>query len=691
MFRFIEDHVIRPASAMAARKIKIDKIVPSQSKTNYRPDIDGLRAIAVLCVVAFHFGLATSGGFVGVDVFFVISGFLVGGHVYQAASERSFSYVDFYARRAKRIIPALLAVLLATFVVMAAVATPQELRDFGRDGVATVFAVSNVTLSKSVSYFRPTAVSNPLLMTWSLGVEEQFYICAPILFLLITRLRLRGRLFVLSGITLLSFAVAVVGVAYKPTPTFYLLPTRAWELAAGTLLSVFAYHARQLGVGTRTNLFLQNSLAIAGLTLVSIPVVTYNSSTPFPGLAAFPVVFGTVLLLASQRSVINRRLLGHPLLRWFGLVSYSLYLWHWPIISCARMILETEPTLTLRCSLLLLSIAMAWLSYRFIETPLRRARTGKSNVAVLGKYAVALGLCSLSVGSASLSHGYPQRWSNEMLAAEAQSLPPTDPCDAPYGTVRPNLSLECANVFKATESIAVVGDSHAAALAPGLRKLASDRGFGFAELTKSSCPFLVGVSRKVDIEPRHAVQCVAFNKTVIQTLLDSPNIKTVVIAGYWSAGLMRDGMYVSLSNDHASPEALLAKGLSSAIVTLVQAGKRVVIVRDIPYFPVAPMKRVSTCLNHIRGAVNRLGSDPAECSSETRKAVRFDADSNRAIDTASVGTRAIVVDPTSLLCNTEACRFREKNVFLYIDQQHLSPAGAVLVSTGVRTALAGAN
>lgn len=648
----------------------------------YRPDIDGMRAVAVLSVVAYHYGLGMGGGYIGVDVFFVISGFLIGSLIYHDALEHRFSYLAFYARRVRRIVPALLAVLAATFLAMLMLATPQEMRDFGATATATVLSASNIELWRSIGYFRPTAELNPLLMTWSLGVEEQFYLLAPLALLLLPRWRLRWRIAALAGLIVASLALATWGMWNEADATFFLLPTRAWELGAGVLLGVLDVHrARSAPAGgTARGLDLR---AGAGLLLILAPAFFYSTLTPFPGLTAVPPVLGTVLLLGSGASAINRRLLAAPAMRFFGLISYSLYLWHWPLISLTRMVRVHEPSLLLRLGLLICAIALAWVSYRFIEQPLRRGRTPARST--LWRYAGAMALVALVTGSAFAMDGYPQRWPAGFAARIAGAEHGLDPCLTLTGP-QPRLSAHCYPRGRDQRLIALVGDSHAAALAPGVRALAARGGMGLAQLTKASCPFLLGVSRKVSKQPRHMGDCAAFDRKVLQLVQQDERIGTVIIAGAWRAGSMRDASYAPTSGPDGSPGELLERGLSAAVLALRRSGKRVLIVRDVPFVQFLPAKRLAACASPLRAALNGRRDDLG-CDFVAGQEMEPDGPALAVLDRTARETGAMLIDPHAALCGTQGCRIALDGQPLYEDQQHLTDTGSALVSGVFASAL----
>ncbi|MCX7515131.1 acyltransferase family protein [Frateuria hangzhouensis] len=649
---------------------------------SYRPDIDGMRAIAVMSVAAYHYGFAATGGFIGVDVFFVISGFLIGSLIYREALQGSFSYRTFYVRRARRIVPALLAVLAATFLAMMVVATPDGLRDFGATAVATVLSASNLELWYSINYFRPVADLNPLLMTWSLGVEEQFYLLAPLVLMLLPRLRRSGRMIAMAGLIVVSLGLAVWGVRNEPQAAFFLLPGRVWELAAGVLLGMRDIERtrgnappRGAGIGTELR-------AVAGLVLIVVPVFAYDRFTPFPGLVAVPPVLGTVLLLDTHQSIINRRLLSAPVMRFVGLISYSLYLWHWPLISVTRLVLVHEPSLSLRLVLLAVSVALAWASYRWIEQPFRRSRAPASTT--LWRFAAAMGLVAVATGSAYVLHGYPQRWPGGFVAS-ADTTRLADPCLALHGA-KPHLSDKCYPKGADRRLVALVGDSHAAALAPGIRAVAARGGMGVAQLTRSSCPFLVGVSRRVPKQPKQMADCAGFDRRVMKILQEDPRIGTVIIAGAWRAGDMREVFYAPTSGPDAPPGVLLQRGLSGAVRALQRHGKRVLIVRDVPFIEFLPVKQMAACVNPLRAALNGIVGGEG-CGFVAGDEMEADAPALAVLERVARDTGAQLVDPHEALCGAHGCRIALHGRLLYRDQQHLTPAGARIASAVFATPL----
>lgn len=350
----------------------------------YRPEIDGLRSIAVLAVLLFHLGVpGITGGFTGVDIFFVISGYLITGILMRDLEAGRFSLAQFYRRRALRILPALFAVLIVTGIISVFVLLPSEMAGLGKSVIAALLFVSNIFFWSELDYFKPDAKENPLLHTWSLGVEEQFYILVPIAMWLVYRYarRFLVPLFALS--VLGSFLLSVMVIEQMPRASFYLLPTRYWELGVGSLLALAGARIEPRGIWA-------HGLAACGLALIAAGLFWLSPESIFPGPAAvYPVLGAAALIAAGQHSFAGQFLsTAGPI--WIGKISYSLYLWHWPLIVLWK--LRTDPYLSgvEMAALGVISIMMAALSTRFVEQPFRHLPARLSNARVLWPAALAL-------------------------------------------------------------------------------------------------------------------------------------------------------------------------------------------------------------------------------------------------------------------------------------------------------------
>jgi peptidoglycan/LPS O-acetylase OafA/YrhL len=366
----------------------------------HRNDIDGLRAIAVTSVLFYHANSGwLPGGFIGVDIFFVISGFLISSIILGGINRGTFSFGDFYARRVKRIVPALLVVLSAVCAAGWLSLFTDEYQRLGKHVAAGAAFLSNIVLWKEAGYFDPAGDLKPLLHLWSLGIEEQFYLIWPLLFFLLAKAR-RSPLAAIGVITLASFALNLYWVKDHEVRTFYLPITRFWELSLGALLAyavvlgtqrsgtVIARFSTVLSGGAAPSI--REGMAFCGLALLLVALVVLAKDDQFPGwLAALPTVGTCLLIAAGNRTWINSRLLGNPLMVWVGLISYPLYLWHWPLLSFQR-ILSPNPLSAARTLLTLAAaVALAWFTYRYVERPIRTRKARLRPVLAL--------LASLSV------------------------------------------------------------------------------------------------------------------------------------------------------------------------------------------------------------------------------------------------------------------------------------------------------
>ena len=380
---------------------------------NYRRDIDGLRAVAVLPVVLFHFGVsAIPGGFTGVDIFFVISGYLISGSLLDDLDRGQFSIARFYWRRARRILPALVFVILLTCIAAWFILLPSDLHEFSLSVIAASTFWSNIYFWKTTNYFSIDAELRPLLHTWSLSVEEQYYIFAPILMFLIYRYLGKRWLLVLVPIIVGSFVLAIMATSLAPTAGFYLLPTRMWELMLGAVLML----RRPPAIGNRLSMEL---LGLAGFGLVAYGFLTISESDPFPGYNALFPCIGTALLIyvgqapptADMPATIATRILQFSPFVWIGLISYSLYLVHWPINSFVHYLSLQNVGVPTVIAMMIGSLALATFSWKYRRAALS-GRNGRSRHRCRSSPFQARRLpvlCACGVAGA-LGKGFPHRF-----------------------------------------------------------------------------------------------------------------------------------------------------------------------------------------------------------------------------------------------------------------------------------------
>ena len=652
-----------------------------ESQPRYRRDIDGLRAIAVTSVVLFHAGIPwLSSGFVGVDIFFVISGFLIGGIIFRDVSTRRFSFVTFYARRARRILPALMVVVAVTWCAALVLLTPRETMLAGVSGASALVGASNIFFWMSTDYFAESAHLKPFLMTWSLGVEEQFYLMFPVMMLLLRRFNFRTMLAVVVLVVAISFALSLWLTLRYPSAAFYLLPSRAWELGLGVLLAIVEIAMPQTrarpGVVTE-------AVSIAGLVMVIGSMALFDEVTPFPGIVACLPVIGTAMLIWSEPGAVNRRLLALPPMVAIGLVSYSWYLWHWPLMSVARIVTIAEPSVSTMSCIAFVALLAAFASWRWIEQPFRRARVRNLRVLLAyGATVIALG----SVGGMLwIVRGFPARVEPAVLALEKMQTRPRT-CFAHEGEDRPDLSPGCTGVG-AREAIALVGDSHAESLSSALAEAARQRKLGYMQFTKASCPVLKGVSRWDPLYPLHARECAAYADRVMEALIADPRVKTVLLTSYWSGpfeSLGRRERYTDAAGmpgaDMTQELALLQQGIAATVKPLLAAGKRVVVLGDVPAFDFDAGRAVKTYLLPLRRDLDTLLGDHPGLSGGVAAWSHIAPQRMQARRAVMAGAASVpgveFYDMASSMCQRTGCRYADGDIAYYLDEHHLSPAGA---------------
>ncbi len=464
----------------------------NSSYSGYRADIDGLRAIAVLSVVIFHaFPDFLKGGFVGVDIFFVISGFLISGIIYQNLENKKFSFIDFYGRRIRRIFPALILVMLFCLFFGWQVLLAEEYKQLGKHVTCGAMFVSNFCLWLESGYFDNSAESKPLLHLWSLGIEEQFYIVWPLFLWLSFRYK-KIILPLLAVFIFISFYLSLFFSTQRPIEAFYLPPTRFWELFAGATLAYFSVFKKNITFIGRSS----NFISIIGIFLIIIGIIAINKTDPFPGWRAlFPVAGAFMLIAAGEKAFINRNILANKYAVWIGLISYPLYLWHWPLLAFARVIYADRVTTADIFAIIAVSIFLSWLTYILLEKPIR---FGNKIVLKTISLLVAMSLVSGMGYIVYIREGISER---------------NDIFHKLYSLTRLNIVTEwrfhdchmqidqgdknfpdrdlCVDQNK-RPLVVLWGDSIAASLYAGLKNLQKERKFGIAQFTANSCPPLVG-------------------------------------------------------------------------------------------------------------------------------------------------------------------------------------------------------
>lgn len=701
---------------------------------HFRSDIEGLRAVAVVAVVLFHAEVpGINGGFVGVDVFFVISGFLITGLLWREVSATGTVRLrNFYGARARRLLPAAAAVGLVTMIASVILLPPLQARPAVSDGIASAFYVSNYQfLMRGVDYFGNHVTQSPFLHYWSLGVEEQFYLVwAPMLLgaIWLTRLARRARqrtrtaapvpkrpfIVLLALITIISFVLSFVGTYIVPAAAFYSLPTRAWQLAIGGLVALTVVAWKRLSL--RSAAF----TGWVGLSLILLAYVWLSPTTLYPGIAALLPTVGAALVIGAGCAAPTRgggRLLGLAPVRAIGRISYSWYLWHWPVLVLAPFVLGQPLGLAARVLAALLAAGLAWLTMRCLENPLRfspKIRTSAWRSLGLGATATAIAVCvgvallrvvptpvghggfaaSLDFTAASVPAGAPaamydsavRRSFAQVQAAVAASTtltsvpsnltPPLaeafaqkealsfDGClREPFERGQP----ECAmgNVSSAT-TVALVGDSHAAMWTPALREVATQRGWRLEMLAKGACPLLdLPISQPLSRLAELVQHCAEWRGEIVNRL--EAERASLIVLSVWRGY----GTAEALSGYHAYDKAWI-DSLTRLVQRLSATGAKVLVLGPIP----DPRFPVPVCLS---GYLD----DVAACTPDRSTAVNESGIAAEAAATAAGGGQ--YVDMTNLFCTSDRCPVIVGDTLVYFDANHMTFEYARLLSSVVGT------
>lgn len=615
----------------------------------YRPDIDGLRALAVLAVVIFHaFPSVLRGGFIGVDVFFVISGFLISGILLKGLHEDSFSFSQFYARRIKRIFPALMLVMAASLAFGWIALFPDELSALARHVIGGAGFVSNFQFWSETGYFDTAAETKPLLHLWSLGIEEQFYIFWPVL--LLAGWRLRANLFVLTVVlALASFAINMKGIRLHASATFYSPASRAWELLLGAALPALAHRrgeALPLVRYARPNL-----LSAAGFALLGAGLAVITRDSPFPGWRALLPSVGALLIIgAGPGAWLNRTLLSNRCMVGIGLISYPLYLWHWPLLSFAQIVESSTPDASIRGAALALSLVLATLTYFLLERPLRRSHM-RRKVLLLSMLMVALAMAGLAIYARD---GVPTRSAvvnnnaNQKALVLVEDLDNAAACKKRYGFDSLYEYCLIAQVNK-DPTVALIGDSHAYHLVAGLTRYYRAQGDNLLMLG-TRLPYW-----ELPYAPGDYYQ--QATQQMLELALNTASIKTVLLA---SANRLYGGSADGMALVDAARETLRR---------FTAAGKHVIYIDDVPKLSFEP-----------RSCIPRAGV----ASSGTRAVCAI---SRQEYEQHDGGHRVMVAQlmrefPTvelfetaPHLCDQRYCSAMRDGRLMYRDTNHLSYEG----------------
>ncbi|WP_162256397.1 acyltransferase family protein [Sphingomonas sp. Root710] len=651
----------------------------------YRKDIEGLRALAVLSIILFHFGESTfAGGYVGVDIFYVISGFLIGKSVIAGVTEGRFSLRDFLVRRLRRLYPAQVAMFAVCTPAAMILLLPEHLVAYARSLAAAALYASNMQFLREAGYFDSWAFTKPLLHTWSLGVEAQFYVAFPLLILLLSRLGGGRKLMIgiVAALGLLSLVAAEAVLRTSPVAAFYLFPLRAWELFVGVVIGVVEAPYRLL-----TRRWLREAMTAVGLSLIIAPMFLFGSKTAFPGLHAIPPVLGAALIIGAGSA--GHSLIGDILSRQpftgVGLISYSLYLWHWPIIVFLTYYAAGDLPGSWRLAGLAMTLMAALLSYHFVERPFRKRRSSDARTV-----AWALVLCLIFVVAGAglrLSHGFPQRYGREqqVLANAASDFwQRRGECFGQDNQRLAGVAYCRLGDPAAKPDFLIWGDSHARAFRDGIDLAAREAGRSGLLVTEAGCPPLIGVRKVASAQSRvEDDACFTNNVRLMLALGQDHALRDVVLIGRWA--FYATGHGIGSDSDNAvrltwadrrdgPPAELFEFGLTRSVEMLRGQGRRVFILEQLPEFADFSAYRLA-----VRVILRGEATDAAigAIGLADRPAVeRRQAAAQRTLAKLAANGDAIILPSHGRFCGPARCSAVQDGHPLLFDHDHVTVDGS---------------
>lgn len=673
----------------------------------YRKEIDGLRAIAVIPVILFHARFPQfSGGFVGVDVFFVISGYLITTLILSEKETDTFSLVTFYERRARRIVPALFLVMLVSAIFAWFWLYPSHMEDFSKSLVAVSLFSSNILFWKETGYWGVENELKPLLHTWSLAVEEQYYVLFPLFLMFMWRFRKRWILSSFFFVAIGSLLLSQWAAFNNPTANFFLLPTRGWELAIGAGIAFYFLYRKQVIRSLLSHKAIDELLGWLGIALIGYAVFVFDEKTPFPSVYALVPTIGTALIIIfSSKETLVGKLLGSKIPVGIGLISYSAYLWHQPLFVFARHRSLHEPSSLLLVILSLASLLLAFISWKYVETPFRKKGIFSrkqifSFVAIGSVIFITLGVAG------QFTEGWKNRFDDRLLESVAKAEKRSFniiSCESDSETLFSD-SDYCVLVSNNRKFAFLYGDSHAKAMVFEAKKAFSKTDYGLIQATTQACPPVKNVYRADNPDKR---ACYEKNKKVYDFIESNPQIEYVVMAARWTLGIegvrfnnKEGGVELGrkthldivandkyLYHEEYSRRGAIAEAYINSVQELLDAGKKVILVYPVPEVGWNVPDYIS----------RYYWVDPNMIYSEATASTNFDvykARNKRAINALDrINDQNLFrVFPGKLFCNNDIsgrCIVQKDGEIYYRDDNHLSDAGAKLVLEKVISYLRG--
>lgn len=665
----------------------LQEATATDRQARYLPHIDGLRAIAIALVIAHHaWPQWLPGGYVGVDVFFVISGYIITRGIYAEISHGEFSFLTFLSRRARRLIPAAIVCFFLTSIGAAVILAPEALVDYSHSLLSAFAMLSNVFFYSTSGYFSPAAIEKPLLHTWSLAVEDQFYLTWPLLLLMLRRILSPSRiLWAVLALAAVSLVHAEFSVGRDPDYAFYWLIPRAFELLLGCALAIAAIQPPDARYG--------NVAAALGLAAIFASVWILTPHSPVPGLALLPVCLGTAACIWGASSCatagIGAVLSSAPIV-FLGKISYSLYLYHWPLLSLSTHILGRSPDAIEATALVAVSILAAVASWSLVEQKMTSTLRLRSSSPrhILGVTCAMAALVAAAGWSLSLDHGWKRRLNDtaqSVYAAAGTANPWHEACDGERMVFANNVSCTLGKPRPDGKfDFAIIGDSNADHFVPMLHALASAQGAAGRQVTRSTCGPIVGLYRTRERRLDKEEICAAFQADVIKFIDNNPSLKTVILSAAWQdyemipASLNETGQ--SLKMEIRANETAIDFFLDSTVRLLRERGIRVIIIGQVPWLEPYSLG----CF-----ALAAQTGDRANCATKRSQAVRSIQESQQKFSQAAAADPQLqFIDMVDALCTSDLCSGFKENVFLYRNYNHLNAVGSAYLANFIDIALA---
>lgn len=628
-----------------------------EDAVRYRAEIDGLRALAVIPVILYHAGFQwLPGGFIGVDVFFVISGYLITTILINELDQGKFSIINFYERRARRILPALFVMMVVTIPFAYAYLLPDDMRSFWRSVLSVCFFVSNYLFSYESGYFAPDVELKPLLHTWSLAVEEQFYVIFPVLLFVLWRFGKSLTFFIILFIASISFMHADKGSIVDPTWTFYSITSRAWELAIGVAA---AFYFRS-GFSIHRNKYLSNALGLLGISMIVYGMLYITKQTPFPGrYALLPTIGAFLIIVFSNAHNVSGKLLSLKPVVFVGLISYSAYLWHQPMMAIARHKYVVEPPVHIMVSICIATIFVAWLSWKYVEAPFR-SKNGftKSQIFKMSGAGSALFILLSLIGfNSSFLNRFDGNPKYDDVANRLRgNFGLSKQCEKQFYHSRECLTADHPEIL-------LWGDSYAMQVAGLITSSKPD--VRMIQATISQCAPILGASDTKSIYG--AKECIEANDKVMSMMRSTPSIKYVVIASPFER--LADGGSIVLRDGEVIKDgsAEFTKLFKDTIAQVKDAGK-------IPVVVAPPVKNRSNDIGYCLMKSELVGAELSSCDFKLDAMPGVQRKVYRTLGKIAETTKVLWI--TNLTCKDGSCSASEDGTLFYRDKGHLSYEGS---------------